>query len=109
MKKIEALIEPSKVDEVKDGLNGMGIGAMTVTEVKGFGGRKGAPQVYRGQKYEAPYICEAKVEIIVADEMMDSAIAMIQERAKTGEPEETQIFVFPLESRVKRPLAVKTA
>ncbi|MGD0230798.1 MAG: P-II family nitrogen regulator [Syntrophorhabdales bacterium] len=97
MKKIEAIIEPSDVQAMKDGLTSIGIGAMTVTEVKDFGSRDGLTQVYRGVRYQPPFLIEAKIEVVVTDDEMDRAVAMIQETAKKDASGESKVFIFPLE------------
>ena len=81
MKKIEAILDPSEVEVMQHSLSVIGVRIMTVTEVKGFGGR-GQTQVYRGMRFEPPYLMEAKVEIVVPDEMMESAVALIRRRRR---------------------------
>jgi nitrogen regulatory protein P-II 1 len=97
MKKIEAIFEPTEVEEMRDGLVGLGVRGMTVTEVKGFGSPGGITEVYRGMRYDAPFLLEAKVEIVVADEIAERAVALIREKAKTDDAGGSRIFVFPLE------------
>jgi len=97
MKKIEAIFEPYEVEELRDGLAELGVRAMTVAEVKGFGSPPAVTEVYRGMRYDAPFLPEAKVEVIVADEIVERAVALIRERAKTDESGERRVFVFPLE------------
>ena len=97
MKKIEAIIEPLEVDEVKEGLAQIGISHMTVTEVHGFG-RSGEPtQVYRGRRYEPPFATEAKIEIVVRDEMAAAAIGIMSRKAKTDESGQSDIRLSSLE------------
>ena len=84
MKKIEAIIKPAKLDDVKDGLTAIGVQGMTVTEVKGFGRQKGHTERYRGAEYEVLFLSKVKIEVVVADEILDKAIQAIQEKARTG-------------------------
>jgi len=91
MKKIEAIIKPFKLDEVKDALNSMGIQGMTVTEVKGFGRQKGHVELYRGAEYDVSFIPKIKMEIILAESMVEKAVATIVEKARTGETGESAI------------------
>lgn len=101
MKKIEAIIKPFKLDEVKDALNGIGIQGMTVTEVKGFGRQKGYIEVYRGREYEVRFLPKVKIEIIVPDTLVDAVINTIVERAKTGNVGDGKIFVYPVEDVIR--------
>jgi nitrogen regulatory protein P-II 1 len=101
MKKIEAIIKPFKLDEVKDALNGIGIQGMTVTEVKGFGRQKGHVELYRGAEYEIAFVPKMKVEVIVSDVMADKVIAVIGEKAKTGKIGDGKIFVYPVEQAIR--------
>ena len=101
MKKIEAIIKPLKLDEVKDALNGIGIQGMTVTEVKGFGRQKGHVELYRGAEYEIAFVPKMKVEVIVSDVMADKVIAVIGEKAKTGKIGDGKIFVYPVEQAIR--------
>ena len=84
MKKIEAIIKPFKLDEVKDALNAIGIAGLTVTEVKGFGRQKGHVELYRGAEYDIAFIPKVKIEIVVADAIAEKVVATIMEKAKTG-------------------------
>jgi len=108
MKKIEAIVEPSEVEVVKEGLIGMGIGGVTVTEVRAFGPSGGRTLVYRGVRCEAPYALEAKLEIVVADEAADRAVTILREAAKTDELGQARVFLFALDdaSRLRRAAAV---
>jgi nitrogen regulatory protein P-II 1 len=101
MKKIEAIIKPFKLDEVKDALNAMGIQGMTVTEVKGFGRQKGHVELYRGAEYEISFVPKVKIEIVVPDAMADKALAVITEKAKTGKIGDGKIFVYTVEQAVR--------
>jgi nitrogen regulatory protein PII len=97
MKKIEAIIKPFKLDEVKDALNAMGVQGMTVTEVKGFGRQKGHVELYRGAEYDIAFIPKVKIEVVVADAAADKIIATIMEKAKTGKIGDGKIFVTKIE------------
>ena len=101
MKKIEAIIKPFKLDEVKDALNAMGIQGMTVTEVKGFGRQKGHVELYRGAEYEISFVPKVKIEIVVPDAMAEKAISVINEKAKTGKIGDGKIFVYSVEQAVR--------
>jgi nitrogen regulatory protein P-II 1 len=97
MKKIEAIIKPFKLDEVKDALNAMGIQGMTVTEVKGFGRQKGHVELYRGAEYDIAFIPKVKIEVVVGDAMADKVVSTIMEKAKTGKIGDGKIFVTRIE------------
>ena len=101
MKKIEALIKPFKLDEVKDALNAIGIQGMTVTEVKGFGRQKGHVELYRGAEYDIAFIPKVKIEAVVSDDMVGKAVATIEEKAKTGKIGDGKIFVSSLEQVIR--------
>lgn len=101
MKKIEAIIKPFKLDEVKDALNGIGIKGMTVTEVKGYGRQKGHTEVYRGAEYVVDFIPKIKLEIIVQDEQVDQVIDQILAVARTGKIGDGKIFVLPVERVIR--------
>ena len=101
MKKIEAIIKPFKLDEVKDALNAIGIQGMTVTEVKGFGRQKGHVELYRGAEYDVTFVPKVKIEVVVADSLADKAVATIQEKAKTGKIGDGKIFISKLEDIVR--------
>ncbi|MCX8116850.1 MAG: P-II family nitrogen regulator [Desulfobacterota bacterium] len=101
MKKIEAIIKPFKLDEVKDALTRIGIQGMTVTEVKGFGRQKGHTEFYRGAEYQVDFIPKAKVELILPDELVSQAIETIQRVAKTGKIGDGKIFLSPVEEVVR--------
>ncbi len=97
MKKIEAIIKPFKLDEVKDELHKLGIQGMTVTEVKGFGRQKGHVEVYRGAEYEVTFVPKVKLEIVVSDERAGDVIEKVIETAKTGKIGDGKIFVTAVE------------
>jgi nitrogen regulatory protein P-II 1 len=101
MKKIEAIIKPFKLDEVKDALNALGIQGMTVTEVKGFGRQKGHVELYRGAEYDIAFIPKVKMEIVVAAAMVDKVVAAIMEKAKTGKIGDGKIFISSLEEIIR--------
>ena len=101
MKKIEAIIKPFKLDEVKNALNELGILGMTVTEVQGFGRQKGHVELYRGSEYDIAFVPKIKIEIVVTDEMAAKAVALIQEKAKTGNIGDGKIFVSAIDEVVR--------
>ncbi len=101
MKKIEAIIKPYKLDEVKEALHGIGIQGMTVTEVKGFGRQKGHTELYRGAEYVVDFLPKIKVEIAVSDEMADKAVQAIVQAANTGRIGDGKIFVLPVEEAIR--------
>ena len=94
MKKIEAIIKPFKLDEVKEGLAEIGNVGMTVSEVKGFGRQKGHTELYRGAEYEVDFIPKTKIEIVVSDEKVVSVLETIEQKAKTGKIGDGKIFVY---------------
>jgi nitrogen regulatory protein P-II 1 len=101
MKKIEAIIKPFKLDDVKDALNAIGVQGMTVTEVKGFGRQKGHVELYRGAEYDIAFIPKVKIEAVVSDSMADKVVAVIQEKAKTGKIGDGKIFISNLEEIIR--------
>jgi nitrogen regulatory protein PII len=101
MKKIEAIIKPFKLDEVKDALNALGIQGMSVTEVKGFGRQKGHVELYRGAEYEIAFVPKVKIEIVVPDSIAEKALTTIAEKAKTGNIGDGKIFVLNVEKAVR--------
>jgi len=94
MKKIEAIIKPFMLDEVKEGLTEIGTVGMTVSEVKGFGHQKGHTELYRGAEYEVDFIPKTKIEIVVSDEQVASVLETIEQKAKTGKIGDGKIFVY---------------
>ena len=98
MKKIEAIIKPFKLDEVKDGLSSLGIKGMTVSEVKGFGRQKGHSEIYRGAEYRVDFVAKVKVEIVVAADMVDPVVEVILDHAFTGKIGDGKVFVLPVEA-----------
>jgi len=105
MNKIEAIIKPFKLDEVKEALAEAGIQGMTVSEVKGFGRQKGQTEVFRGSEYTVDFVPKIKLEIVVADEAVDRVVKAIQQTAKTGKIGDGKIFVWPL----KMVMRIRTA
>jgi nitrogen regulatory protein PII len=101
MKKVEAIIKPFKLDEVKDALNSIGIHGMTITEVKGFGRQKGHVEVYRGTEYEVTFLPKIKLEVVIPDSMIDKVISTIIEKAKTGTIGDGKIFLYSLEDVIR--------
>jgi nitrogen regulatory protein P-II 1 len=101
MKKIEAIIKPFKLDEIKDALHAIGIQGMTVTEVKGFGRQKGHMEVYRGAEYEIAFLPKVKIEVVVTDSVAEKAVSTILEKAKTGKIGDGKIFVSTLEQVIR--------
>jgi len=101
MRKIEAIIKPFKLDEVKEALHAIGIQGMTVTEVKGFGRQKGHTELYRGAEYVVDFLPKIKIEIAVGDDLVDKAVAAIVQAANTGRIGDGKIFVLPLEEVVR--------
>jgi len=101
MKKIEAIIKPFKLDEVKDALNEIGVQGMTVTEVKGFGRQKGHVELYRGAEYDVAFIPKIKIEVVVGEGMLEKAVALIQDKARTGKIGDGKIFVTSIEQIIR--------
>ena len=101
MKKVEAIIKPFKLDEVKDALSEVGIQGMTVTEVKGFGRTGGKKEVYRGSAYVVDFVPKVKVEIIAKDDMVQQILSTIAEAAKTGRIGDGKIFVTPVDEVIR--------
>jgi nitrogen regulatory protein P-II 1 len=101
MKKIEAIIKPFKLDEVKEALHGIGIQGMTVTEVKGFGRQKGHTELYRGAEYIVDFLPKIKVEIALADELLKKAVDAIVQAANTGRIGDGKIFVLDVEETIR--------
>ena len=101
MKKVEAIIKPFKLDEVKDALSEVGVQGMTVTEVKGFGRTGGKREVYRGSAYVVDFVPKVKVEVVVPDELVGPLIEAVQAAAHTGRIGDGKIFVSPIEEAVR--------
>ncbi len=101
MKKIEAIIKPFKLDEVKDALNAIGVQGITVAEVKGFGRQKGHTELYRGAEYVVDFLPKVKLEIIAADNLVSKIIETIETTAKTGRIGDGKIFILPVEEVIR--------
>ena len=101
MKKIEAIVKPFKLEEVKDALGEVGITGMTVSEVKGFGRQKGQTEIYRGAEYLVSFLPKVKVEIVVDDAQVERAVEAIQKAAHTGKIGDGKIFVTPVEQALR--------
>ena len=101
MKKIEAIIKPFKLDEVKEALQEVGLQGITVTEAKGFGRQKGHTELYRGAEYVVDFLPKLKLEVVVSDEQVDAALEAIQRAAKTGKIGDGKIFVSAVEQVVR--------
>ena len=101
MKKIEAIVKPFKLDEVKNALTKIGVQGMTVTEVKGFGRQKGHTEVYRGADYKIDFVPKSKIELIVPDELIAPVLETIERSAKTGKFGDGKIFLSPVEEVIR--------
>ena len=101
MKKIEAIIKPFKLEEVKDSLAEIGVEGMTITEVKGFGRQKGHTEIYRGSEYTVDFLPKIKLEIVLSDERIDAAIAAIVKAAKTGKIGDGKVFISTIDDSIR--------
>lgn len=101
MRKIEAIIKPFKLDEVRDALNSMGITGMTVTEVKGFGRQKGHTELYRGAEYTVDFLPKVKVEVVLEEGLVEEAVNVIRKSASTGKIGDGKIFILPVDEVVR--------
>ena len=101
MKKIEAIIKPFKLDEVKEALQEIGVQGMTVTEVKGFGRQKGHTEIYRGSEYTVDFLPKLKLEMVITDSQVEAAVGAIIKGAKTGKIGDGKIFVSPVEQAIR--------
>ncbi|AKA46274.1 TPA: nitrogen regulatory protein P-II [Haemophilus influenzae] len=101
MKKIEAMIKPFKLDDVRESLSDMGISGMTITEVRGFGRQKGHTELYRGAEYMVDFLPKVKLEVVVPDELVDQCIEAIIETAQTGKIGDGKIFVYNVERAIR--------
>jgi nitrogen regulatory protein PII len=101
MKKIEAIIKPFKLEEVKEALSGLGIEGMTVTEVKGFGRQKGHTEIYRGSEYTVDFLPKMKIEVVLPDEAVKEAVDAIIKGAKTGKIGDGKVFISSIENAVR--------
>ena len=101
MKKVEAIIKPFKLEEVKDALGDVGIEGMTVTEVKGFGRQKGHTEIYRGSEYTVDFLPKIKIELVFPDASVETAVGAIVKSAKTGKIGDGKIFVTPVDQAIR--------
>jgi nitrogen regulatory protein PII len=101
MKKIEAIIKPFKLEEVKDALGDIGVEGMTVSEVKGFGRQKGHTEIYRGSEYTVDFLPKIKLELVVGDDRVDAAVAAIVKAAKTGKIGDGKVFVSKVDEAIR--------
>ena len=101
MKKIEAIIKPFKLDEVKEALTNLGVKGITVNEVKGFGRQRGHKEVYRGAEYRVEFVSKIKIEVVMEASLAGEAVAQIQEKARTGQIGDGKIFVLPVEEAIR--------
>jgi len=101
MKKIEAIIKPFKLDDVKEALTEIGVIGMTVTEVRGFGRQKGHTELYRGSEYTVDFLPKVKIEVVVGDGMVDKVVSVIVGAAKTGKIGDGKVFVLPVEHAIR--------
>jgi nitrogen regulatory protein PII len=101
MKKVEAIIKPFKLDDVKEVLSTLGVKGLTVSEVKGFGRQRGHREVYRGAEYQVDFVSKIKIEVVMEDELVPEAVKVIQEKARTGQIGDGKIFIIPVEDAVR--------
>jgi nitrogen regulatory protein PII len=101
MKKIEAIIKPFKLEDVKEALSSLGVEGMTVSEVKGFGRQKGHTEIYRGSEYTVDFLPKIKIDIVLVDSLVSSVVDAIVKAAKTGKIGDGKVFVSPVESAVR--------
>ena len=101
MKKVEAIIKPFKLDEVKQALSEVGVAGLTATEVKGFGRQKGHTELYRGAEYVVDFLPKVKVEVVVSDQLVGRVVEVIERAAKTGRIGDGKIFVIPVEEVIR--------
>jgi nitrogen regulatory protein P-II 1 len=101
MKKIEAIIKPFKLDEVKEALQEVGVQGITVTEAKGFGRQKGHTELYRGAEYVVDFLPKVKLEVVISDELVDKAVEAIQNAARTGRIGDGKIFISTVEQAIR--------
>ena len=101
MKKIEAIIKPFKLEDVKEALSGLGVEGMTVSEVKGFGRQKGHTEIYRGSEYTVDFLPKLKLEVVLADSLVTSAVEAVVKAAKTGKIGDGKVFVSTIENAIR--------
>jgi len=101
MRKIEAIIKPFKLEDVKEAILKLGVGGMSVTEIKGFGRQKGHKEIYRGAEYVVDFVPKVKIEVIVPAELADRVVEAIKENAYTGQIGDGKIFILPVEKAIR--------
>ncbi len=101
MKKVEAIIKPFRLDEVKDALTAIGVGGMTVSEVRGFGRQKGHTELYRGAEYVVDFLPKVKIEVVVPDDMVEKVVKAIIDSAKTGKVGDGKIFIYQIDQAIR--------
>ena len=101
MKKIEAIIKPFKLDDVKDGLSNIDVKGLSVTEIKGFGRQRGHKEVYRGAEYQVDFVSKIKIEVVMEDALVPEAVKTIQEKAHTGQIGDGKIFILAVEDAIR--------
>jgi nitrogen regulatory protein P-II 1 len=101
MKKVEAIIKPFKLDDVKESLSNLGVKGLTVSEVKGFGRQRGHREVYRGAEYQLDFVSKIKIEVVIENDMIAEVVKLIQEKAKTGQIGDGKIFIIPVEDAIR--------
>lgn len=101
MKKVEAIIKPFKLDDIKEGLSAIGVKGLTVSEVKGFGRQRGHKEIYRGAEYEVDFVPKVKLEIVMDSDQVSEVVKVIQEKALTGKIGDGKIFIIPIEEVIR--------
>jgi nitrogen regulatory protein PII len=101
MKRVEIITRPYKLDEIKEALTGMGIQGMTVTDVRGFGRQHGHKEVYRGAEYQVDFVSKVKIEIVIDGDLLDQALEVIQQAAKTGKIGDGKIFISTIDNAIR--------
>jgi len=101
MKRIEAIIQPFKLDDVREGLKEIGVDGMTIYDVRGHGRQKGHKEVYRGQEYEVDLLPKVKLEVVVSDDRVDATVKAITESARTGKIGDGKVFIYPVEAAIR--------
>ena len=101
MKKVEAIIKPFKLDDIKDGLSELGAKGLTVSEVKGFGRQRGHKEVYRGAEYQVDFVAKIKIEVVMDSQLVPEAVKIIQDKGRTGQIGDGKIFIMPVEEVIR--------
>ena len=101
MNKIEAIIKPFKLDDVKEALSGLGVKGLTISEVKGFGRQRGHKEIYRGAEYQVDFVSKIKIEVVMESDLVPEAVKVIQEKAHTGQIGDGKIFIIPVEEVIR--------